>query len=151
VVVAAIIAIGRPLLFTSLDEAVASARGVPVRALGYAFFVLVGITAGVATQAIGALLLLGLLAAPAGASQRFTSKPFAALWLSAGIAVVSVWAGLTLAYAAPRMPPSFGIVGVATLLYAVAFAVSWFRAGRGRRRVGERRSTVSTGDGSRAR
>ena len=92
----------------------AAARGVPVRALGYAFFVLLGVTAGVATQAVGALLLLGLLAAPAGAAQRLTARPFGALWLSAGIAVGSMWVGLTVAYLAPRVPPSFGILAVAT-------------------------------------
>jgi zinc/manganese transport system permease protein len=78
----------------------------------------------VATQAVGALLLLGLLAAPAGASQRLTARPFVALWLSAGIAVASMWIGLTLAYLVPRMPPSFGIVGVATGAYLAAFVVT---------------------------
>ena len=58
--------IARPLLFASLDEAVAAARGVPVRALGVGFLVLVGVCAAEATQAVGALLLVGLLAAPAG-------------------------------------------------------------------------------------
>jgi zinc/manganese transport system permease protein len=121
VIVVAFVVIGRPLVFASLDQAVAGARGVPVRVLGYVFFVLLGLTAGVATQAVGALLLLGLLAAPAGAAQRLTARPFVALWLSAGIAVVSVWGGLTLAYLAPRVPPSFGIVAVATGAYLLAF------------------------------
>jgi zinc/manganese transport system permease protein len=119
-----LIAIGRPLIFASLDQAVAAARGVPVRTLGYAFFVLLGIAVGVATQAIGALLVLGLLAAPAGASQRITARPFMALWLSAGIAVFSMWSGLTLAYVVPKMPPSFGILAVATGAYLAAFAVT---------------------------
>jgi zinc/manganese transport system permease protein len=131
VIVVVFVVIGRPLVFASLDESVASARGVPVRALGYAFFVLVGITVGVATQAVGALLILGLLATPAGASQRFTTRPFAAMWLSAGIAVCSMWAGLTLAYMAPKVPPSFGILAVATGVYLLAFVAT---AGRDRRR-----------------
>jgi len=122
-VAAAFTVIGRPLVFASLDEAVATARGVPVRLVGYAFFILLGVTVGVATQAVGALLLLGLLAAPAGASQRLSSRPFVALWLSAGVAVFSMWAGLTLAYLAPRMPPSFGILAVAAGVYLAAVAV----------------------------
>jgi zinc/manganese transport system permease protein len=126
------VVIGRPLVFASLDESVASARGVPVRALGYAFFVLVGITVGVATQAVGALLILGLLATPAGAGQRLSARPFAAMWLSAGIAVFSMWAGLTLAYMAPKVPPSFGILAVATGVYLMAFVVTVGRD-RGRR------------------
>ncbi len=133
VVSVALVAIARPLLFASLDEPVAAARGVPVRLLGYAFFVLLGITAGEATQAVGALLLLGLLAAPGGAAQRITARPFAALWVSAAIAVASVWAGLALAYAAPRVPPSFGILAVATGCYLAAVGVSSLRESRYRR------------------
>jgi zinc/manganese transport system permease protein len=124
VVVGAVVAIGRPLVFASMDRDVAVARGVPTRFLGYAFFVLLGITAGVATQAVGALLLLGLLAAPAGAAQRLTARPFRALWLSAGIAVGSMWVGLTVAYLMPTVPPSFGILGVATSVYLGTFAWS---------------------------
>jgi zinc/manganese transport system permease protein len=115
-----LVVIARPLLFASLDEAVASARRVPVRALGTVFLGLVGVTAAAATQAVGALLLLGLLAAPAGAAQRLTARPFRGMWLSALIAIVSVWVGLLIAYAAPRIPPSFGILTVATASYLVA-------------------------------
>jgi len=42
----------------------AAARGVRVSLLGFLFLVLLGIDAGEATQAVGALLLLGLIAAP---------------------------------------------------------------------------------------
>ncbi len=133
-VVVVFVAIGRPLIFASLDEAVASARGVPVRVLGYLFFILLGVTAGVATQAVGALLLLGLVAAPAGASQRLTARPFVAVWLSAGIAVASVWIGLTVAYLAPRVPASFGIVAVASVTYLVSIAATSSRWRNRRRR-----------------
>jgi zinc/manganese transport system permease protein len=150
-VVVVFVAIGRPLIFASLDENVASARGVPVRALGYGFFVLLGVTAGVATQAVGALLLLGLVAAPAGASQRMSSRPFVAVWLSAAIAVGSVWIGLTVAYLAPRVPPSFAIVAVAAATYLVSIAATSGRGG-GRRRshagVGSRSDGTSPGVGS---
>ena len=78
--------IARPLLFASLDEAVAAARGVPVRALGIGFLALVGLTAAETTQAVGALLLLGLLAAPAAAAHRLTTRPFRGLALATTLA-----------------------------------------------------------------
>ncbi|MFB7508232.1 metal ABC transporter permease, partial [Streptomyces broussonetiae] len=89
-----VVVIARPLLFATLDEAVAAARGVPVRLLGSGFLALAGISAAEATQAVGSLLLLGLLAAPAGAAIRLTDRPYWALALSAGLAVLEMWAGL---------------------------------------------------------
>jgi zinc/manganese transport system permease protein len=126
-----VLAIARPLLFASVDEPVAAARGVPVRLLATGFLVLLGVTAAEATQAVGSLLLLGLLAAPAGAAIRLTDRPFRALGLSAGFAVASIWFGLALAYAAPSLPPSFAIMAVATAIFVAAYAVSAPRAWRG--------------------
>jgi len=126
-VIVAMVVIARPLIFASVDEAVAAARGVPVRGLGFVFLALVGLTAAEATQAVGALLLLGLLAAPAGAAQRLTSRPFPAMWLSAAIATLSVWIGLSIAYAAPNIPPSFAILAVATASYLAAFLATTAR------------------------
>jgi zinc/manganese transport system permease protein len=132
-IVAVLLVIARPLLFASVDPVVASARGVPVRALGLLLLALLGATTAEATQAIGALLLLGLLAAPAGAAQRLTANPYHALWLSAAIAVLSTWAGLTISYLIPTLPPSSAIIAVASGMYVVAFlATSDLRHARAR-------------------
>ncbi len=121
---ASILVVARPLLFASVDPGVASARNVPVRALGIAFLVLVGATAAEATQAVGALLLLGLLAAPAGAAQRLTANPYLGLGMSAAIAVGAMWGGLAISYAIPSLPPSTAVVGIATLVYLLAFILT---------------------------
>jgi zinc/manganese transport system permease protein len=117
---AALLVIARPLLFASHDPAVAAARGVPVRALGFAFLVLLGLVAAEASQAVGALLLLGLLAAPAGAALQLTARPYVGLALSAGLGVGSVWLGLTLAYLVPSLPPSTMIVSCAVAAYVAS-------------------------------
>ena len=132
-VVAVLLVIARPLLFATLDEAVAAARGVPVRVLGFVFLALVGAATAEATQAVGALLLLGLLAAPAGTALVLTDRPFRGLGLAVALAVGEMWAGLTLAYFVPRMPPSFSITAVATAVYAAAMI---------HRTVGRRRAAV---------
>jgi zinc/manganese transport system permease protein len=124
VVCGAVVLVARPLLFASIDEAVAAARGVPVRLLGFVFLALVGACAAVATQAVGSLLILGLLAAPAGAAQRLTDRPYRALALSAGLAILEMWAGLALSSTVPKVPPSFGILAAATALFAAAVIVS---------------------------
>jgi zinc/manganese transport system permease protein len=126
--VASILMLARPLLFASVDREVAAARGVPVRALGLAFLVLVGATAGEATQAVGALLLLGLLAAPAGAAQRLTANPYLALGLSGALAVAAMWLGLALSYSVPSVPPSTAVIAVASAIYVLACGLTMKRA-----------------------
>jgi zinc/manganese transport system permease protein len=122
--IAVVLLIARPLLFASLDSAVASARGVPVRLLGPLFLAVVGATAAEASQAVGALLLFGLLAAPAAAAQRLTDRPWTGLALSAALAVAAMWGGLALAYAAPKLPASFAIMTLATAEFALAALAS---------------------------
>jgi zinc/manganese transport system permease protein len=117
----AVLAVARPLLFASVDEAVATARGVPVRLLGFAFLAVAGACAAEATQAVGSLLILGLLAAPAGAAQRLTVRPYLALALSPALAVAEMWTGLALSYAIPKTPPSFAVLATATAVYAATF------------------------------
>jgi len=119
----AVLAAGRPLLFASIDEAVAAARGVPVRILGIGFLVLVGVAAAEATQAVGALLLVGLVAAPAGAAHRLTDRPWRGLALAAALAVLAVWSGLTVSYLSGSVPPSFAIMAVAAAEYLGA--IGW--------------------------
>jgi zinc/manganese transport system permease protein len=129
VICAVVLLIARPLLFASVDPEVAAAHGVPVRLLGFGFLTLVGACAAEATQAVGSLLLLSLLAAPAGAAHHLTDRPYRALALSAGLALGEMWGGLALSYAVPSLPPSFAIVTTATFVYGAAFVV---RPGRRR-------------------
>jgi zinc/manganese transport system permease protein len=123
VILGGVLLLGRPLLFASLDEAVAAARGVPVRALGVGFLALVGVAAAETTQAVGALLLLGLLAAPAAAAHHLTTHPFRGLALSTALAIGAMWVGLAASYAFPSVPPSFAIIATAVATFAVAAAL----------------------------
>jgi zinc/manganese transport system permease protein len=118
----ALLAMARPLLFSSLDPGVAAAAGVPVRTIGVGFLCLLAVVAAEATQAVGALLLLGLLAAPAGAARLLTHRPWHGLALSAALAVASMWGGLALSYEIPSLPPSSAVIGLATLAYIGAAA-----------------------------
>jgi zinc/manganese transport system permease protein len=113
--------ISRPLLFATIDPVVALARGVPVRVLGFVFLLLIGLDAAEATQAVGALLLLGLLAAPAGAAYRLTANPYLGLSISALLALLSMWIGITLSFQIPSLPPGSAIITVASAFYLAAF------------------------------
>jgi zinc/manganese transport system permease protein len=120
------VALARPLLFATLDPAVAAARGLPVRLLGLGFLALVGACTAEATQAVGALLLLGLLAAP-GHRQPVDHPALRSAGAVGGARGRRQWAGHGLSYAVPVLPPSFAIVAVAAGVYAVVLAGSALR------------------------
>lgn len=133
-VLAALLAIARPLLLASLDPELALLRGVPARALGIALLALLGAVTAEGTQAIGALLVLGLIAAPAGTAQRLTARPYAGMAISATIALLACWGGVALAYVLPSLPPSSAIVALLVLVYVLAAALPRPPASRRRRR-----------------
>ncbi|MGN6816572.1 MAG: metal ABC transporter permease [Solirubrobacterales bacterium] len=125
----ALLVIARPLLFGSLDPDVARGLGLPLRAIGVGFLAVLAVVAAEATQAVGALLLLGLLAAPGGAARLLTDNPWRGLALSAALAVGSMWGGLALSYAIPSLPASFAVIALASGLFVLAVLRSWWRPG----------------------
>ncbi|HEY2319401.1 MAG TPA: metal ABC transporter permease [Solirubrobacteraceae bacterium] len=127
---AGILAATRPLLLSSLDPELATVRGIPVRALGLAFLAALAIIAAESTRAVGALLLLGLIAAPGGAAAVLTARPYLGVALSASIAVGAMWGGLALSYAIASLPASTAVIGLAACAYAGAGI--WSRLARRR-------------------
>jgi zinc/manganese transport system permease protein len=116
VVLAVLCAIGRPLLFASLDPALAGARGVPIAALSTTFLVLLGAAVAEASQITGTLLVFALLIMPAATARRLTSRTGLGLLLSALIGLVVTWFGLALAYFSPY-PLGFYVTSIAFALY----------------------------------
>jgi zinc/manganese transport system permease protein len=129
-VVGALAVLARPLVFASVDPAVAEARGVPVRFLGLAFVVLLALTITMAVQVVGTLLLFALVVTPAATALRLTARPPAVAGLAIAMALGSVWGGLVLS-AMVDLPPSFFIVSLAVLAWLVTLALT------GRRRPAE--------------
>lgn len=112
-------AIGRPLLFASLDPGLAASRGVPVAGLSTVFLVLLGAAVAEASQITGTLLVFALLVMPPAAALRLTSRTGPGLFLSVLIGLVVTWFGLALAYFSPY-PLGFYVTGIAFVLYLVA-------------------------------
>jgi zinc/manganese transport system permease protein len=127
-VVLVLAVLARPLVFASVDPAVAEARGVPVRALGLAFVVLLALTITMAVQVVGTLLLFALVVTPAATALRVTARPARVAGVAVALALGSVWGGLVLS-AMVDLPPSFFIVSVSVLAWVVV-------------RVADRRRTV---------
>jgi zinc/manganese transport system permease protein len=115
-VLAVLLCVYRPLLFSSLDEDVSEAKGLPMVALGLAFMLLLAMAISIAVQVIGVLLIFALIVTPAASAVRLTRRPLSAVLVSVSIALVSVWAGLFVSWYEPYAP-SFFIVSIAFALY----------------------------------
>jgi zinc/manganese transport system permease protein len=119
----ALLVIARPLLFVSLDPEVATSRGVPIRMLTALFLILVAITVAESVQAVGALLVFALMVTPAAVAQNLTTSPYAGMALSAAVAVLAVWLGLTLAFYI-SYPVSFFITALAFGSFIVSLGIN---------------------------
>jgi len=115
---------GRPLLFSSIDDLVARAGGVPVRALETAFLLVLGLAVASTAQITGVLLVFALLIAPAAAAQQLTARIGLGLALSVAIALLVTWVGLGLSYFTDYSVGFF----VTTLAFAVYLAARAARA-----------------------
>ncbi|MDE3075278.1 MAG: metal ABC transporter permease, partial [Chloroflexota bacterium] len=121
-------AIGRPLLFASVDRDVAEAAGVPVGQLGVVFLALLGLAAAEAGQITGSLLVFALLVGPPATAQLLTARPALSLPLAVIIALAVTWLGLAAAYYSP-FPIGFTVTTFSFAAYLLAHGA---RAGRGR-------------------
>ena len=134
----AIAAIYRPLLFSSVDEAVAAARGVPVTGLAIGFMVVLALAVTEAVQVVGVLLIFALIVTPAAIAARLTSLPSVAIPVSVLLALLFTWAGLSIGFFSPH-PVSFFITSLALAAYLAVRLGTWLAArvgGSGRARVG---------------
>ncbi len=95
------------------------------------FLVLVAITVAEAVQAVGALLVFALMVTPAAVAQNLTTRPYVGMALSAAVAVLAVWMGLTLAFYI-SYPASFFITALAFGTFVVSIGISRFPRKRSR-------------------
>ncbi len=127
VVVIALLVIWRPLSFASLDPEVAEARGVPTKALGIIFMLLLALAVAASVQIVGALLVLTLLVTPAAAALRLTSSPLLVPVLSTVFAVVAVVGGILLALGG-GLPISPYVTTLSFAIYLVARVIEKVRS-----------------------
>lgn len=127
-VLALLALMGRPLLMASIDDVVADARGVPVRALSMAFLLVLALAVAATAQITGALLVFALLVAPPAAAQRLTARIGAGLALSVALGLLVTWVGLGVSYFTD-WPLGFTITTLAFAVYLAALALAGERRG----------------------
>jgi zinc/manganese transport system permease protein len=116
IILAVIAVVYRPLLFASIDEDVAEAKGMPMLLLGIVFMLLVAVATSIAVQVVGVLLIFSLMVTPAATAQRLTKRPRRAIAASVAIALTATWLGLVIAVYEPY-PPSFFITSIVFIFY----------------------------------
>ena len=106
----------RPLLFASLDEDVAEAKGLPMLFIGTVFMLIVAVSVSFAVQVTGVLLIFSLMVTPAAIAQYISRRPDLAILISVVISLLAVWIGLFVAFYTPY-PVSFFITGIVFGVY----------------------------------
>src|SRR2546422_8320022 len=118
ITIVALVTVYRPLLFSSVDEELASAKGVPVTGLSIVFMAILAVAVTEAVQVVGVLLIFALIVTPAAIAVRFTCRPGVAIAIGSALALAFTWLGLTIAFYSPH-PVSFFITSLAFGTYVV--------------------------------
>jgi zinc/manganese transport system permease protein len=126
VVVAALAALSRPLLFATLQPELAEARGVSLKLISVMFLVIVALATAASVQIVGILLVFTLMVAPAAAAQLLVIRLWSGLLLSVAFALLEAWLGLTLAFYTD-WPTSFWITALGGAVYLMAHLVARWR------------------------
>jgi zinc/manganese transport system permease protein len=132
----ALAAIARPLLFASVAPEVAEISGVRVRAIGFAFLIVMAVAVAETAQIVGVLISTALLIGPAATAIALVRDPLRAIAFAMSLAVGEVWIAIALAYAsygwtrgAASWPVSFFVAAIALFAYLAARAYRRARAG----------------------
>ncbi len=118
----------RPLLLTMFEPNVAAAQGVPVRSMQYLIFGLLILSLVASLQAVGCVLSVGMLVAPAATVSLLTDRTSALFWgggaLGAAGAVLGVisssWLGLA---PGPAIVMLLGLFFLAAWIFSPRYGV----------------------------
>jgi zinc/manganese transport system permease protein len=146
IVLALTLALYRPLLLSSVNAELASARGIPVRLVGALYLLALALATALAAITIGTILSTALLVGPAASALRLTRRPLTALLSAIGIGVGVTWLGIVLAYDSFDWPPAgqgWPVSFFVVVLVFIAYLLSGLPEARRRRRAGRTPSASS--------
>ncbi len=111
--------IARPLIFSTLQPELALAKGVCLTTISTLFMGITAIAVAQCSQIVGVLLVFTLLVGPAAAAQNFCRRLYPSILLSAGLALIQAWVGITLAFYT-NWPTGFWISALSALVYGLS-------------------------------
>jgi zinc/manganese transport system permease protein len=134
VCIAAVAALYRPLMLSSVLPEVGEARGVRPDRVEMAFLVIVALATSTAVPVVGALLIFSLMIGPPAAARSLTSRPLLAIGLSAALSVLTVWVAIALSYQT-NWPIGFFVGAMSAACYATGRGWAALRGTRPARSV----------------
>jgi zinc/manganese transport system permease protein len=127
--VAAIGALYRPLLLSSVSADLGEAGGISSRWMELAFLTLVALVTALALPVVGALLVFSLMVGPPAAARSFTDRANVAMLLSVAVALGTVWVAIALSYTS-NWPVGFFVGIIGALGYGLGRTWAWWRRSR---------------------
>jgi zinc transport system permease protein len=122
VILAAVIAIWRPLVALTVHADLARAEGVAVERTHVIFMILIALTVALAMKIVGVLLITALLLIPTAAARRFAREPEGMAVATVALGMLAVGAGLA-ASLQWDLPSGPAIVAAATVLFALSLII----------------------------
>jgi zinc/manganese transport system permease protein len=113
----------RQMLFASLDEEVAEAKGMHTMLLGLIFMIALAVAISIAVTIIGVLLIFALTVTPAAIAIRLAKRPAFAVLTAVLVALGAMWAGIFIGFYASPEPTSFFIVTIVFVAYVLVRAI----------------------------
>jgi zinc/manganese transport system permease protein len=129
VCIAAVVALYRPLVLSSVVPDIGDSKGVSSQRMETAFLVVVALATAMTVPVVGALLIFSLMIGPPAAARSFTNRPSVAIVLSIAIALITVWAAIALSYVT-NWPIGFFVGALCALSYGVGRAWATGRRAR---------------------
>jgi zinc/manganese transport system permease protein len=133
----AVVLLYRPLLLSSVAPELAAAHGTRPGRTELGFLLAVGVVTTMALPVVGALLVFSLMIGPPAAARFLSNRPAGAMAMSAGLALLTVWASIVAAFAS-NWPIGFFVGSLAVFWYVAGRlgALYRLRSARARRRSG---------------
>jgi manganese/iron transport system permease protein len=122
-ILGAIFATRKELLFSSFDAAMARASGLPVARLDLFLYLLIAATVVVSLPAVGNILVLAFLVTPSATARLFTNRFYRMMPLAVLLGMLASVTGLYLGYYA-NVAGSAGVVVVATGFFIIGLVIS---------------------------
>ena len=123
VVLSALILFHRPLLIQTFSPELAASQGIPVKLLDYLLAAVVVITMVASLQAVGTLLAIGLLVAPAATLYLYLDSPGMILW-GGGILGVLIAIASVISSNIANVPTGPAMVILLAVVFLVGFILS---------------------------